>query len=177
MEIGDEQDQRRSDAEIDKIGERVRALRRSAMSPSGRGRSARSALSSTPAPAIAITAQSIEPSMTRRIAVNPRQSASSVTMFGRSSRSGTRWKPRRRGRLGLQRFERAIGLVHWRQLPLERARLAIGRDMRDHGLAGDCPRLEADHDLRADRRGTRRPASRSGSARSARLRSDARPHG
>ena len=51
--------------------------------------------SRTAAPAMALTAQSIEPSMARRIAVRPRQSASSVTILGRSSRIGTGRKPRR----------------------------------------------------------------------------------
>ena len=52
--------------------------------------------SRTPAPTIAVTAHSIEPSIASRMAVMPRQSATNVTILGRSSRSGTGRKPRLR---------------------------------------------------------------------------------
>src|SRR5271165_5365104 len=105
--------------------------------------------SRTAAPAMALTAQSIEPSMARRMAVRPRQSASSVTMLGRRSRSGTGRNPRRGAGAALGSRVSGAGPESFigRSAPLERARRGPLRDLSDHGFAGDRPRLEADHDL------------------------------
>src|SRR5271155_3008743 len=109
--------------------------------------------SSTAAPATALTAHSIDPSIARRIAVSPRPSANSVMMFGIRSLSGTARKRRRRDGLAASAIgARGRGPASFTgSAPLEGRRLGLGGGLGDHRLARHRARIEADHDLRARR--------------------------
>src|SRR5580658_1258502 len=111
--------------------------------------------SSTAAPAIALTAHSIAPSIAKRIAVSPRPRANSVTILGIRSLSGTARKPRRGGEAiapaigsgggGLASFTSSAPPKR----SLEGRRFNLGGHLRNHRLARDRARIEADHDVRA----------------------------
>src|SRR5271157_2429207 len=109
--------------------------------------------SSTAAPATALTAHSVDPSIARRIAVNPRPSANRVMMLGIRSLSGTARRPRpRAGAAASASGARGGGPVSFTTLaPLEGRRRDLGGDLGDHRLPRDRARIDADHDLRARR--------------------------
>ena len=152
MEIGDEQNKNRRDAEVDEVGKRIefRAEPRSALE------SPRNSAVETVEDRRARNCADrpfVEPSIARRIAVNPRQSASNVTMFGRSNRRGTGRKPRL---CALQpciapRGLDACGPSLTGSTPLKRACRSRRGDFGNDRLAGDRARFDAHDDLRVRR--------------------------
>src|SRR5579872_6592220 len=108
--------------------------------------------SSTAAAAIALTAQSIDPSIAQRIAVKPRPSANRVTRLGIKNLSGTVRSRRRRDAAASSIGVRGIGPASFTaSAPVKRRRLDLGRDLGNHRLARDGARIDADHDARARR--------------------------